>query len=123
MGCGVVIVPFDRPIPADTECHYCQRPFATTRDHIVPRSRLGADAWWNLVPACEKCNQKKSGDDTDCRCAFCNRAVMLFAMGHTRQTMPRQKPYYVTVADGTTVTFPPDTPHWEALPQSFEGAT
>lgn len=43
-------------------CMYCGRPFAEhqlTRDHIVPRSRGGADRWENVVAACRRCNQYK----------------------------------------------------------------
>lgn len=35
---------------------------ATTADHIVPRSRGGADALENLQPACLPCNQAKGSD-------------------------------------------------------------
>lgn len=40
-------------------CGYCGRK-ATTVDHIVPRSRGGADTWENLVAACTLCNQTKA---------------------------------------------------------------
>lgn len=40
-------------------CGYCGRK-ATTVDHIVPRSRGGADTWENLVAACMMCNQTKA---------------------------------------------------------------
>lgn len=43
-------------------CGYCLRP-ATTVDHVVPRSRGGADAWENLVACCQRCNNRK-GDHT-----------------------------------------------------------
>ena len=36
-------------------CAYCGRP-ASTRDHIVPRSRGGPTSWLNLVAACAACN-------------------------------------------------------------------
>lgn len=39
-------------------CAYCGRP-ASTRDHIVPRSRGGPTSWLNLVAACEPCNSFK----------------------------------------------------------------
>ncbi|MCB1299613.1 MAG: HNH endonuclease, partial [Microthrixaceae bacterium] len=35
----------------------------TTIDHIIPRSRGGADSWENLVACCLKCNNIK-GDRT-----------------------------------------------------------
>lgn len=41
-------------------CGYCGRT-ANTVDHIVPRSRGGADRdWLNTVAACVKCNGKKA---------------------------------------------------------------
>lgn len=43
-------------------CSYCRGP-ATTVDHVIPRSRGGADSWANLVACCVRCNNKK-GDRT-----------------------------------------------------------
>lgn len=83
IGAGVVPVSFTEPIAVDAPCHYCGK-LATTRDHIVPKAKRGTDAWWNLVPACEPCNRRKSHEDTTCRCAFCSRAVFLFELGHMR---------------------------------------
>jgi hypothetical protein len=43
-------------------CGYCGRHFATTkltRDHIVPVSRGGKDAWSNTISACKRCNNLK----------------------------------------------------------------
>ncbi len=47
-------------------CVYCgrhRRELAPrerlTRDHLVPRSRGGADAWLNVVTACSSCNHRK----------------------------------------------------------------
>lgn len=40
------------------ECAYCGGR-ATTRDHVLPRSRGGADSWDNLVAACVTCNNRK----------------------------------------------------------------
>lgn len=40
-------------------CGYCSKA-ATTIDHILPRSRGGADSWENLVAACLRCNNIKS---------------------------------------------------------------
>lgn len=39
-------------------CAYCSRS-ATTVDHVVPRSRGGADTWVNLVACCVRCNNTK----------------------------------------------------------------
>ncbi|MFT4217291.1 MAG: HNH endonuclease [Micropruina sp.] len=39
-------------------CAYCGRP-ASTRDHVIPRSRGGPTSWLNLVAACAECNGVK----------------------------------------------------------------
>ena len=43
-------------------CGYCGRT-ASTIDHVLPRSRGGANTWLNTVAACGGCNQRK-GDRT-----------------------------------------------------------
>ena len=43
-------------------CAYCGGS-ANTIDHVLPRSRGGADSWENLVACCLKCNNLK-GDRT-----------------------------------------------------------
>lgn len=43
-------------------CGYCGTA-ATTVDHVLPRSRGGADSWENLVACCLRCNNAK-GDRT-----------------------------------------------------------
>ena len=43
-------------------CCYCGNIFKCedlTRDHVIPRSRGGRDAWTNVVTSCQSCNQKK----------------------------------------------------------------
>lgn len=44
-------------------CAYCGRHFVNfrdlSRDHIVPRSRGGANIWQNIVTSCRTCNAKK----------------------------------------------------------------
>ena len=41
-------------------CQYCsKRGEQLTLDHIVPKSRGGADSWENLVTACMRCNVRK----------------------------------------------------------------
>ena len=40
-------------------CGYCGKA-ASTIDHILPRSRGGADSWENLVACCLRCNNTKS---------------------------------------------------------------
>ncbi len=39
-------------------CAYCSKP-AYTVDHVVPRSRGGANTWENLVACCRECNNRK----------------------------------------------------------------
>ena len=44
-------------------CQYCSaecEKVHLTLDHIIPRSKGGANSWTNLVTACKKCNQRKS---------------------------------------------------------------
>ncbi len=43
-------------------CAYCGK-VASTIDHVLPRSRGGADSWENLVACCLRCNNVK-GDRT-----------------------------------------------------------
>lgn len=43
-------------------CGYCGNS-ANTIDHVMPRSRGGADSWENLIACCLKCNNAK-GDRT-----------------------------------------------------------
>lgn len=43
-------------------CAYCGERFPKhrlTRDHVLARSRGGADRWGNVVSACERCNHTK----------------------------------------------------------------
>lgn len=43
-------------------CAYCGEDHGRanlTRDHILPRARLGRDVWTNVVTACRDCNMKK----------------------------------------------------------------
>jgi hypothetical protein len=43
-------------------CAYCGQTFRHTqlsRDHVIPKSRKGADTWMNCVTACKWCNCKK----------------------------------------------------------------
>lgn len=41
------------------KCQYCGSKTDLTIDHVIPKSRGGADKWDNLVAACRKCNNKK----------------------------------------------------------------
>jgi 5-methylcytosine-specific restriction endonuclease McrA len=40
-------------------CQYCGSDRHLTVDHVVPRSKGGADTWENLVTSCAPCNRKK----------------------------------------------------------------
>ena len=40
-------------------CAYCGGR-ATTKDHVLPKSRGGSSGWTNLVAACVTCNQRKA---------------------------------------------------------------
>lgn len=40
-------------------CAYCRERPGSTIDHVVPLARGGADAIWNLLPACVRCNCSK----------------------------------------------------------------
>ncbi len=45
-------------------CAYCVKefpPHRLTRDHVLPVSQGGRDAWMNVVTACRACNQSKGG--------------------------------------------------------------
>jgi 5-methylcytosine-specific restriction endonuclease McrA len=53
-------------------CAYCGRGREElgarerlTRDHLVPRSKGGADAWLNVVTACSSCNHRKDDRPLD----------------------------------------------------------
>jgi hypothetical protein len=46
-----------------SRCAYCLRDVGfekLTRDHIVPKSHGGGDTPENMIPACTKCNKRKS---------------------------------------------------------------
>lgn len=45
-------------------CQYCAKAFRSTEltfDHILPISRGGRKTWENIVTACWRCNNRKSG--------------------------------------------------------------
>lgn len=48
-----------RLLTSGPSCSYCDEPFATTADHILPRSRGGGNEPENLAPACGSCNTEK----------------------------------------------------------------
>lgn len=43
----------------DHTCGYCGAP-ATSLDHIVPKFKSGSSNWYNLIPACRRCNCNKA---------------------------------------------------------------
>lgn len=46
----------------DRLCAYCGEPLTGSyieHEHILPRSRFPYDSYFNILPACEKCNRKK----------------------------------------------------------------
>ncbi|HST82976.1 MAG TPA: HNH endonuclease [Kineosporiaceae bacterium] len=62
-----VRVPHGRAVPVsrravlrrdEHRCAYCEG-HASTIDHVLPRSRGGADSWENLVACCVRCNNVK----------------------------------------------------------------
>jgi len=41
-------------------CQYCGKSgSALTIDHVVPKSRGGADSWENMIACCARCNNRK----------------------------------------------------------------
>ncbi|MFE2939932.1 HNH endonuclease [Streptomyces sp. NPDC059255] len=71
--CRYVRVPFRRQAPWSRRgvlirdqhrCAYCGRR-ATTVDHVVPRSRGGADSWLNTVASCAEDNHRKADRTPD----------------------------------------------------------
>lgn len=44
-------------------CVYCLKSEFITIDHFIPISKGGADALYNLVPACRSCNSSKNASD------------------------------------------------------------
>jgi len=63
-----VRVPYSRRVPLTRRgvlrrdshhCAYCGKS-ANTIDHVIPKSRGGAESWENLVACCFKCNNIKS---------------------------------------------------------------
>ena len=77
-----VRVPYGRSVPVsrrgvlrrdEHRCGYCDGT-ASTIDHVIPRSRGGADSWENLVACCLRCNNVK-GDRTPAEMGWSLRVV------------------------------------------------
>lgn len=83
-------------------CAYCARP-ASTIDHVLPRSRGGADSWENLVACCLRCNNTK-GDRTPQEIGWELRGTPLAPRGGqwsvrgTDRADPRWEPYLALAA-------------------------
>jgi 5-methylcytosine-specific restriction endonuclease McrA len=83
-------------------CAYCGKG-ASTIDHVLPRSRGGADSWENLVACCLRCNNVK-GDRTpqemDWELRFTPRAPRgaQWTVRGTERTDPRWEPYLALAA-------------------------
>jgi hypothetical protein len=116
-----------RPMPAGHDCHYCGTP-ATTRDHVVAKTRGGSNACWNLVPACLGCNNRKGARaDRICPCpglferGWCRRWSGRRALSKFAVTAPPLPLDLSIEAYERTKGFGP-TPHHEGLPRSFDGS-
>ena len=78
-------------------CAYCAK-MASTIDHVLPRSRGGADSWENLVACCLRCNNVK-GDRTPQEMGWELRLVprppygAQWTVRGTERTDPRWEPY------------------------------
>ena len=48
----------------DHKCAYCG-DHATSLDPIIPKFKAGRSAWFNLVPACLRCNGNKGSEDLE----------------------------------------------------------
>ena len=74
------------------------RRSASTIDHVLPRSRGGADSWENLVACCLRCNNVK-GDRTPQEMGWELRLVprppdgAQWTVRGTERTDPRWEPY------------------------------
>ncbi|GAA1943233.1 HNH endonuclease [Microbacterium aquimaris] len=83
-------------------CGYCGAS-ASTIDHVIPRSRGGADSWENLVACCLRCNNVK-GDRTPQEMGWKLRFVPApprgpqWAVRGTDRADPRWEPYLALAA-------------------------
>jgi len=83
-------------------CAYCGNGAATI-DHVLPRSRGGADSWENLVACCLRCNNVK-GDRTPQEMGWALRIVPRTPHGThwtvrgTERTDPCWEPYLALAA-------------------------
>lgn len=91
-------------------CHYCGvrlTKSTRTRDHVIPRSKGGSDAGFNIVLACPGCNVKK-GDTMPgpiAHCEYCEHAMRMHRIRVTAIAAPRDDSDR-TVFDATGTTCP-----------------
>ncbi|WP_029146165.1 HNH endonuclease [Microbacterium luticocti] len=83
-------------------CAYCGG-HAATIDHVLPRSRGGADSWENLVACCQRCNNVK-GDRTPAEMSWSLRVSPRpprgpqWSVRGVERTDPRWEPYLALAA-------------------------
>lgn len=70
------------------KCHYCDND-STSWDHIIPWNMQGRNAFFNMVPACESCQQSKANHFPTCECSKCVVAILRWSQGD-RQTLKIQ---------------------------------
>lgn len=80
-------------------CLYCGNHFdniALSRDHVVPLSRGGEDAWPNVVTACKRCNARKGNrlsDETNMELLalpYCPNHAEYLALSHSGRILGDQ---------------------------------
>lgn len=106
-----VRVPSSRRVPVtrrgvlrrdDHRCGYCAS-FASTIDHVLPRSRGGRDTWENLVACCLRCNNVKS-DRTPQEMGWALRVIprapraSAWTVRGSERSDPRWEPYLALAA-------------------------
>ncbi|MDQ4503175.1 HNH endonuclease [Sinomonas sp. ASV322] len=72
------------------QCAYCGKT-AHTIDHVLPKSRGGADTWENLVACCLRCNNVK-GDHTPAEMGWKLRFTPQPPLGTVWQIKELEKP-------------------------------
>lgn len=81
------------------KCAYCGRSdLPLTIDHIIPRSKGGADSWENLITACFRCNSIKgdrTSNEADMKMLFkpYKPSHILFLKNSVGRLDERWKPY------------------------------
>jgi hypothetical protein len=70
------------------KCHYCNNK-STSWDHIIPWSMRGRSAFFNMVPACDDCQDKKKANFPTCDCKKCVIAVIRWMNGDRMKPKPQ----------------------------------